>query len=330
MHRYVTFENLNYLDEALSKNKGVILTSLHTANVFYIIVGIVFHPHKYHLAVVGNMANKLLFQELLFKHQLDNLHIIATTNYEKIKEKMVHHLKKNRILLLMSDFSNRNQPLVPFWPEKLNIFHPTPQGAIALHKETGASLVPCLIKTDNSISKAILEFHDPSKLLTIEENLINEGASKRDIHAALSIALSKIYAPFLIKNVTVWTEFRQFYRGVSDEIRFKSNLTLQTYVSVLIKRVQHYFEKSFDPSIDNAGYIDNKEEIRSELDLSIDYLENPEKQIQIMNNPITLTKKTIKQRINIIENHIINILSEMNEETSLTHIEAAFNLINLE
>src|SRR6056297_1624595 len=89
---YINYENLDALNREYKKGNGVILASVHTANVFHIVAGLVFHPNKYRVSVVANMENKLLFKQLLRRKELKNLTVVGTSNYESITEDLQKRL----------------------------------------------------------------------------------------------------------------------------------------------------------------------------------------------------------------------------------------------
>jgi len=102
MHKWVRLKHQERLDEALKQGKGVIMPSIHIGNFIVLLGGLLLAGN--HLAVVGNLANITLFQNLMPRKDLGRLYVIGTTKFDEIRKQMEFHLQKNHILFLMHDF----------------------------------------------------------------------------------------------------------------------------------------------------------------------------------------------------------------------------------
>jgi lauroyl/myristoyl acyltransferase len=257
LSHYVSFHNIDRLDEALSHKKGVILTSVHMAQFFYIF-GIVYHQNHYPLVVVANLANAMLFTNILGQKRLPNFWVIGARSFESIKGKIIKHLNQNHVVFLMHDMGKGTHLRTTFWPGKYDFPWHTPQSGIALHRELGSPILPVVSLPDGEIGKSKIMFLDPSPLQRVDAQLksFTTPEEKKHYHGAMSLELNKILCPYLAKYLHMWEEINNFtsFRG-TDELKIPKNTTLVQFVELIKKKIRQIIEGSWEPERDDVQIL---------------------------------------------------------------------------
>ena len=255
MHKLVKFEDIKYLDDALKLGKGAIIVSLHLGQFFHTIGGLAMHPAGYHIAVVANMANQMIFEHLVMLPKFRRLHPIGRDKYRNLKEELYAHLNENHLIFLMHDMSNKRNFKVPFIAGKKNFLVNPPQGAIKLHRESGAPIVPMLSIPNGRFTKSTLKFFDSQKLLEISEQFKEE--EDKIIHGELAIAINKMLYPYMIKYIHCNEELTGIGSRVFNvKIKLPKELTLQNIIEKIQKWVIELIENSYEPERNDEKLIE--------------------------------------------------------------------------
>jgi len=164
----ITFENSEILDDAISKNKKIIMVTAHYGNWELLPLGLAarFAP----LSVVGrDLDSKIMNKILLANREQFNIQVLSKNGAMR---GMIKALKANRIVGLLVDQNTKESEgiLVDFFGKKVR--H-TPSVAV-LAKKLDAIIIPAFI-TGNNHSKFTVTIHNPI-ILKHTDN------SENDIH----------------------------------------------------------------------------------------------------------------------------------------------------
>lgn len=138
IEQMVDFKGLNYLDQALAENKGVILYTAHLGN--WELLGTALAQKGYLIDAIAREQNNSIFDEKINQIRTDSgVGIIAKGLAVR---QVFKSLKKNRIVGFLGDQDARNHG----W--KLKFFNrdaSTYAGVVQFAKRTGAPIVPAFI-----------------------------------------------------------------------------------------------------------------------------------------------------------------------------------------
>lgn len=253
---FLSYSNLERLDKALAIGKGVLLPTVHVGNFFNIVAALVGHSKKYPLVVIANMGNQKVFEELIAKYHLKHLYMIGRDDFPKLEQKLITHLNANHCILIMYDMGKKSQLRTPFCLDKYRFLVHTPQSIFALHRKTGAPILPVVAKPKNSVIYHDIIFCDPSPLEQISQrfssqNIVNTQNTflKKQFYGELATKLNQMLFPYLAAYPHVWEEVHNFTVSRSgDEIYFPINITLQSFISQCHSKLLWILENSYEPN----------------------------------------------------------------------------------
>lgn len=185
-------ENLNYLKDAIQKNKGVILVSAHLGN--WDIGALNFVQSKFSInVVVEKLHSEKLYE--FYKKTRDKLGIKVIANgINDIQEK----LRNNEIVAIVSDRNVEGKGIeTEFFNKKTKM----PAGPIVLALRTGASIIPgfTIRKRDNTYFTFLL------KPIEIEKKENLDQTIKYNLKK-----LHKVIEEQIKKYVVQWYNLQQF------------------------------------------------------------------------------------------------------------------------
>nr|MDO8084608.1 hypothetical protein [Candidatus Sigynarchaeum springense] len=243
-----------YLENALKAGKGAIVTSLHMGQFIHAIGSIALDPRGFNLVVVANMANQKIFENLVTIPAFRTIKIVGRTGYKNIKDDLIRDLKANKVVFLMHDIAGNNNLKVPFIYGDKEFLVAVPQGAIALHRVTGAPILPMLAIPRGRLIESTIKFFDPAPLLQVSEACKN--LPQKVFHGRMSIEINKILFPYLIKYLHTWEEIITFGTRTFDiKIRFSKGAGFPRIIDDIAQWVQRQIEGSFEPGRDDEGLL---------------------------------------------------------------------------
>lgn len=196
IRRNIRLENIHYLDEALSKGRGVIIVSAHLGNweLGGALVGVLGYPF-WVVALVHK--DKRVNDFFNFQRESKGVRVIPLG---KAVRQCLHILKENKVLALVGDrdFSQNGGIVVDFFG-KPTLF---PEGPAALSQKTGAVIVPgfMLRNKDDSFtfrSEKPIEF-------------ISTGNRERDALELIK-RYQVIFEDYIRRYPDQWYVFRRFW-----------------------------------------------------------------------------------------------------------------------
>jgi lauroyl/myristoyl acyltransferase len=314
--KYIEIENIEYLDNALALGKGVILPSIHINNFFYIIAALTSHPKRYPIAVVANMQNTLLFQNLANPREYPNFALIGSNNFNQIGSKLEAIARKNFCILLMQDMGRAHQLRTPFWIDKHPFLFHTPQSGIKLHRDIGSPILPVVAIPSKKSGKQIIRFLDPTKIAAIDD--LNIEKHSKEYHGRISIEINRLFAPYLMGFIHRWEEILNFSDGrAGDELKFPANLTLSLFIQGIEGKCLEIFTNSYEPNRDDEYYSSQIKVIFLDIQNN---LQNPNQIVRSNKIKIKLTGLSRNDEIKRLLKITSQILTELNEISSIPAI----------
>lgn len=207
--RNVRIENIEYLDAALSKGRGVITVTAHLGNwelggAIIALSGyplwVVALPHKY--SKVNNFFN--------FQRESKGVKVIPLG---KAVKRSLTILNENKVLALVGDIDFSEKGVLLDFFGKPTIF---PQGPAALSIKTGAAIVPgFMLRNSNDtftlrFEKA-LEFNPPP--FNDTEFISNSNSGKNHGLKELINKYKVIFEDYIRKYPDQWYMFRRFWKA---------------------------------------------------------------------------------------------------------------------
>ncbi len=245
-HKLVALEGDSYLEDALKAGKGAIVTSLHIGQFFHTVGAIALDPRGFKLCIVANMANQLVFENLVTLPPYRSARVVGRAGYKDIKAEMIDALKANKVVFLMHDMGGNNNLKVPFVPGEKDFLVNVPQGAIALHRATGAPIVPVLAIPRGRFTESTLTFFDPAPITRTSEAC--KGLPQKEFHGRMSMAINKILFPYLVKYLHTWEEIVTIGTRTFDiKLRFPKGAELQRVIADIAGWIQGQINGSFEP-----------------------------------------------------------------------------------
>jgi lauroyl/myristoyl acyltransferase len=244
--KLVALEGDSYLEDALKAGKGAILTSLHVGQFFHTVGAIALDPRGFKLLVVANMANQLVFENLVTLPPFRSAKVVGRAGYKDIKAEMIEGLKANKVVFLMHDMGGNNNLKVPFISGEKDFLVNVPQGAIALHRATGAPIVPVLAIPRGRFTESTLTFFDPAPILRVSEAC--KRLPQKEYHGRMSIEINKILFPHLVKYLHTWEEIITIGTRTFDiKLRFPKGAELPRIITDIDGWIKGQIDGSFEP-----------------------------------------------------------------------------------
>ena len=258
MHKYISHEDIHYLDKALEKGKGVIMPTLHTGQFFHALGGIFIKPttkdpsKKYDLVVLGGRDNAAMFAPITARYP--NYYVLLTRQYSEVKDILIEHLQQNHIVVLYYDFASMKQLRLPLLGKPDTMLKASPQSIAALHRITGAPIVPVVTCPQGDIGKSRLKFLDPSAINEVSRTLTENKVPKKEFHRQLSYALNKEIHPYLFKYAHVWEELMAFGGYVyKNRLKFPANYSTEDFLGNVQEKMLGMVENSYEPNRDDKN-----------------------------------------------------------------------------
>jgi lauroyl/myristoyl acyltransferase len=247
-------ENDQYLVDALKQGKGAIITSLHMGQFFHPVGAIALDPRGFKLVIVANMANQLMFENLVTLPAFKTAKVVGSAGFKDIKDELVASLKAGKVVFLMHDIAGNNNLKVPFLPGEKDFLMNLPQGAIALQRATGAPIVPVLAIPRGRFTHSTVRFFDPAPLLAASEKF--KTLPQKSYHGLMSIEINKVMFPYLVKYLHTWEEIITTGTRTFDiKIRFPKGADLSRIVKDITTWVHGQIDGSFEPGRNDAGLL---------------------------------------------------------------------------
>ncbi len=252
--RIVALEGDGYLEGALKAGKGAIVTSLHMGEFLHPLGAIALDPRGFKLVVVANMANQLVFENLITLPAFRSTKVVGRTGYKNIKEELIRELGDNKVVFLMHDIAGNNNLKVPFIHGEKEFLVAVPQGAVALHRVTGAPIVPALAIPRGRLTESTLVFFDPAPLLQLSEAC--KGLPQKEYHGRMSIGINKVLFPYLVKYLHTWEEIITFGTRTFDiKLRFPKGAGLPRVIADIDGWIKGQIEGSYEPGRDDEALL---------------------------------------------------------------------------
>jgi hypothetical protein len=139
-----------------------------------------------------------------------------------------------------------NNLKVPFLPGEKDFLVNVPQGAIALHRATGAPIVPALAIPRGRLTESTLTFFDPAPIQRVSDACKN--LPQKEFHGRMSMEINKILFPHLVKYLHTWEEIITIGTRTFDiKLRFPKGADLPRVIADIASWIQGQIEGSFEP-----------------------------------------------------------------------------------
>jgi len=200
INRFITIENIHYIDDSLKDGKGVIVLTAHFGNweLGGIAMGLKGYPIH---AVALDHKNKEVNQFFLNQREGKGERVIRLGFAMR---RCFEVIRKNEILALVGDrdFNHSDTGLkINFCEEET--MHSIPKGAAKLALKTGAKIIPgFIVREKNNRSRLI--FNKPLEI-------VESGDSEKDIKKIMEDFFA-VFEKFLRKYPTQWFLFRPLWR----------------------------------------------------------------------------------------------------------------------
>ncbi|UYP44302.1 hypothetical protein NEF87_000587 [Candidatus Lokiarchaeum ossiferum] len=250
LSQFIEFENIEYLDQVLLKGNGAIILGTHTGMYFHLIAGLVYHPNKYNVMVINRARNQIMYENILSRPGLTNLHPLAHSNFSELKVKMLDHLKSNGVIVILQDYSKKHNLSVPLIEGKYSMLITTPQSAIRIHRISGTTIIPALIHPQGIIGKSLIEFINPAPINKLSTQFWDSPG--KIFHGELSIALNSIFYPYLLQHLHVWEEFRKFSIRIRDSYECTELVVIDDFYKSISKKMNSVIENSYEHKRNDA------------------------------------------------------------------------------
>lgn len=191
----IRIENINYFDEAISKNKGVIVLTAHLGN--WELGGVVVALLGYPFWVVALPHKEKKVNDFFnFQRESKGIKVIPLG---RAVRKSLDILKNNGLLALVGDRDFTGKGLIMDFFDKPAIL---PEGPAALSLKTGASIVPGFM----------LRNPDDTFTLRIEKPIEFSSTGKKDEDMKqLMKKYVKIFEQYIRRYPDQWYMFRRFW-----------------------------------------------------------------------------------------------------------------------
>ncbi|MHA1729803.1 MAG: lysophospholipid acyltransferase family protein [Promethearchaeota archaeon] len=285
--KHVIFKNLEIIDKALEKGKGVIIPSLHISNFIEGFLGaLVVHDKRYSVAAVASQTNMNLFNEILKRPEFAIAIPIRSIEFANVKEKLLEQLKQNRIVAIMFDYTRQTQFRVPFCHGKYPYLQHTPQSVASLHRATGAPIIPAITHTNGSIAYTFIEFLDNKSIMEVSRRY--KDASKKEFYGRISTEINKKLNPYLRVYAHLWEEIMNFvpYR-IADWVRFEEGIKVIEFLTQIKNKMQTILEYSFEPDRKDEKLLQIINESYPDI---LETLKNPQEILRQRKTKINLSK----------------------------------------
>ncbi|WP_371804897.1 LpxL/LpxP family acyltransferase [Candidatus Lokiarchaeum ossiferum] len=321
LSQFIEFENIDYLDQVLLKGNGAIILGTHTGMYFHLIAGLVYHPNKYNVMVINRARNQIMYENILSRPGLTNLHPLAHSNFSELKVKMINHLKSNGVIVILQDYSKKHNLSVPLIEGKYSLLITTPQSAIRIHKISGTTIIPALIHPQGIIGKSLIEFINPAPITQLSARYWDSPG--KIFHGELSIAINSIFYPYLLQHLHVWEEFRKFSIRIRDSYEWVEINTLDDFYQSISKKMLSILENSYEHQRNEIALS----EIIIEFFSSSSFEQISNLKLNCLNTRVDLTGLNSKQKFEVLVNYVLaQIGTELPEKERLRWEKFSINI----
>jgi len=193
--------NLQYLDEALARGKGVVLLTAHIGN--WELGGVLLSRMGYDLTVIALPHKERPVNDLFNKQR--EVHGLVVTPIQNAVRTSLEKLSQNKSVAIVADrdFTDSGEIMDFFGRPTL-----LPKGAAIFSCKTGAAIIPMfLIRDNDNVFSLIAEkpLYPPEVTAT---GHIDDGTVRSIIASYKGVFEQKIR-----ENPTQWLMFRQFWHG---------------------------------------------------------------------------------------------------------------------
>ena len=252
----ISFKNLDLIDKALEKGKGVILASLHVgAFIEAMVGGLVYHDKRYQVAIVGSISNMKLFDEILSFPISRGCKVIGSSKYQNVKKNLLEELTKNNIAIIMYDYTAETQFRVPFWHGRYPYLQHTPQSVASMHRLTGAPIFLAITHPLGEIGTSLVEFKEIESINEISRKY--KDAPLNEFHGRLSTEINKQINPYLRVYAHLWEEIMNFGRfRIADKIRFEPGIKIHDFLDQIREKMILIINTSYEPDRKDEVILD--------------------------------------------------------------------------
>ncbi|MFX0099899.1 MAG: hypothetical protein ACFFCS_09965 [Candidatus Hodarchaeota archaeon] len=251
-HKAGHLEGLDLLDEKLAEGRGVLIPSVHVGEFFHCIGGLLLAG--YNLAVVGNMKNRVVFENVVKFPQYSKMRVIAMDQFNNVRDEMFESLEENRILFLMHDMPRNSRLKTPFIHGEREYLVSTPQSIITLHRKTGAPILPMVAEPNGHFLKSRIFFLDPSGIEAASARY--KDADAKTFHGEVCTEINKALFSHALRYLHGWEELISVWTSIGKiNIQLPAGSTLLQIVDEMESWIQSLLEGSYEPGRDDAGLI---------------------------------------------------------------------------
>ncbi|MHA1728716.1 MAG: LpxL/LpxP family acyltransferase [Promethearchaeota archaeon] len=245
--KMITIKNLELIDKALEKGKGVIVASLHIGNFIEAMIGgLVYDDKRYKVSAVASLSNMQLFNEILKRPIARDFILIGTGKYTNVKETLLDQLKKNHIVVIMYDYTRETQFRVPFWHGRYPYLQHTPQSVASMHRKTGAPILLIITHPVGEIGRSLVEITENKAINEVSRRY--KDAPAKEFHGRLSTEINKQINRYLRVYPHLWEEITNFRRfRIADKVQFKSGIEIYDFLNQILDKMNSIINDSYEP-----------------------------------------------------------------------------------
>ena len=170
----VTVENMDILDRAYAKGKGVIVACMHMGNMEASLKA----AQKYHIVTVAKKQRNPYLDRLITKNR-EKVNITLLKKSKRTSRELMEHIKKKDIIALFSDHRDKGAT-VNFFGE--TTVSPTGAVFLALRNDLPLILTFNILNPDNTCTTKIVE----------EIQMIKTGNFKKDVQSNTQLLIDKM------------------------------------------------------------------------------------------------------------------------------------------
>ncbi len=241
--RFFKIKGLDYLDNALKKERGVILISGHIGNYLFMCC---------YLALKGYKINFILeyrsFRGILKLLKNCGIKLIPVPRIEnnkirnKIKKIIDKALDNNEIVVIMQDAGLRHYMLIDFFGEPCH----TATGAISLALKHGSPIIPIFIRSQAKKHEYEISIYPEFKIE--RENIKND----KEIIYYNTYRLNKILEEKIRRNIIYWNNLAIYHirKSFKKKNLFEQNSILDNLINE-IQFFKDYLKFSYEVNRDD-------------------------------------------------------------------------------
>jgi KDO2-lipid IV(A) lauroyltransferase len=154
LRKRIRFENAHYLQEALSRKKGVILVSAHFGNFPLLLAKVSLEGYSI-AGIMRTMRDRRAEEFFLEKRKRLKIKVIYSQPRKVCVERSIQALRNNEVLFILLDqHFGSGGVMVDFFGKKAA----TATGPVVLAQRTGATILPCfMVRQKDDTNKLIFE-----------------------------------------------------------------------------------------------------------------------------------------------------------------------------